>query len=729
MEQGNPAVTSDGLARYACDHCRQRKLRCSRDLPKCNACEPWPGTCNYSREHAVPNLKPAGSEASSTESISMLTLKAESIDQRLQKVEAAIQGLAVTVNKILEVVVPSKPTAHTPTATTATTKQIYPLSPYKCEKAPELSLGPSHSFSFLGETPAHIEAVVRAGTPLAHQSALSELQHLSASLRTAKVDKEEIVQKFHVPLKAAGYQMIARFLEHAGLGDTFFTTPSDELLRCIIFKPESVTQKAWVVYVNYMMLALISAEEQGEIIEAGRFRRNMRLALNDSAIFLEPRVINVQALTLLAVHGEDFASPNLSWMLIGHACRQAEALGLHAPGNPDFESRQRSLSLFWLLFAVDKSCSLAFGRSSFLPSTTYRDIPLPDFGYLVKSQPHNVSSPNKQHTPSKPSLFRAHLLLARMELAKLMGTILDLLTLGGSSALKEEMGTQLSLWFHRTNRILAETMDAERLSSSPNQVQEMSLGISSMKFQYLHILILLYKGDPSYVSIRLDSAREAISLLPSMVSNWASVNNGMIWHLLYYPFIPFFVLFEHLVHEEASGVSTTQQDLHLLSTTVFYFESLRKQMRVLATICARLQHVATVFLRLVQAHVSHRASNLAKANSQEAAGPVQPTTNGRQANFWTGSAASTNVQQVQADIATDEMDIENLLEWLPADILPVLPATLHEGGNNGTPQSGPSVTLLGSASPQSSHGRKRSFDAIFDWFSWDAFYTETESME
>lgn len=72
-------------------------------------------------------------------------------------------------------------------------------------------------------------------------------------------------------------------------------------------------------------------------------------------------------------------------------------------------------------------------------------------------------------------------------------------------------------------------MDAERPWAEETQLREMSLGISSMKFQYLHIVILLHKGYPTCASIRLESAREALSLLPSMVSDWASVYNGVVW--------------------------------------------------------------------------------------------------------------------------------------------------------------------------------------------------------
>jgi hypothetical protein len=109
-----------------------------------------------------------------------------------------------------------------------------------------------------------------------------------------------------------------------------FFSPSDEFVRQVVFEPHKVRETAWIAYFNYMMLS-IASDENGEGEETNKFRRNVQLALNDSRIFLEPRHANVQTLCFLAMNDEDYAAPNLSWMLLGHACRQAEALVLHSP--------------------------------------------------------------------------------------------------------------------------------------------------------------------------------------------------------------------------------------------------------------------------------------------------------------------------------------------------------------------------------------------------------------
>ncbi|WYZ40962.1 hypothetical protein EsH8_IV_001303 [Colletotrichum jinshuiense] len=453
MDNGASSAPSGPLARFACDYCRQKKFRCSRELPKCSACKPWPSSCDYSRDNSreKPRLIPGPGQVNVPRAANVENTP--NIEQRLHNIERAVQQLTESVGQVLEAVASKKGPGNTfPDVSIDKAAENHAE---KDDQVPDLFVGPSHSFSFLKDTPARIDAVSRTSTPLMHQGARSELQFLSTSLTTATVNTKIVDEeaRFYTPSKAMGYQLIGRFLEHAAAGEPFFSTPSDDLLKQIIFDPESVTQKAWVVYVNYIMLARVSADEHDLNNEAEKFRRNMRLALNDSRIFLEPREANVQALTLLALHGEDYASPNLSWMLVGHACRQAEALGLHAPTITDFESRQRSLCIFWLLFMVDKSCALAFGRSSFLPVSLYRDVPLPEFGYLLKFQPHTDSSFSNGQTQSRPSPFGAYLLMKGMEVSKLMGWVLDLLTPGPSVVPREEVRLQLENWYQQTNKV------------------------------------------------------------------------------------------------------------------------------------------------------------------------------------------------------------------------------------------------------------------------------------
>lgn len=234
----------------------------------------------------------------------------------------------------------------------------------------------------------------------------------------------------------------------------------------------------------------------------------------------------------------------------------------------------------------------------------------------------------------------------------------------------------------------------------------MSLGINSIKFQYLHALILLFKGDPASSDIRLSSALEAISILQSMVSNWSSVYNGVVWsvtclflfylrfaltivhrQLLYYPFTPFFVVFEHVVQSQFLPLSEIEEDLNLLSATVSYFAEMRSQMRLLATVCSRLQHTASVFHQLARGHASrqlatepsHKRARLSETQEQHCKDLTEPDIRG--------------------------VDVAHYLDWLPAEIQTTFPIQEPERLDPTDPSQ--RITVPGN---------------MFDWFSWDTYY-------
>ncbi len=77
-------------------------------------------------------------------------------------------------------------------------------------------------------------------------------------------------------------------------------------------------------------------------------------------------------------------------------------------------------------------------------------------------------------------------------------------------------------------QVLSDVMETERPGLEPSQIQEMTLAIASMKFRYLHILLILTKDAPAYGDLRLTSARQALEILPQMASRTNSVY-GVIW--------------------------------------------------------------------------------------------------------------------------------------------------------------------------------------------------------
>jgi hypothetical protein len=149
------------------------------------------------------------------------------------------------------------------------------------------------------------------------------------------------------------------------------------------------------------------------------------------------------------------------------------------------------------------------------------------------------------------------------------------------------------------------------------------------------------------------------------------------------------VIFEHIVRGKVSSPTALKDDVALLSATVSYFAEMRSQMRLLATVCTRLQHTASVFLQLAQNHVSRRPPE--EPARKKAKSPVSSLQN-----------CSDLV-----DIDIRDINVANYLEWLPGDLATAAPTRDVDGH---WPHS------FGASQ------RRRMSGNMFDWFSWDTYY-------
>ncbi|KAL7906600.1 fungal-specific transcription factor domain-containing protein [Trichoderma velutinum] len=388
------------------------------------------------------------------------------------------------------------------------------------------------------------------------------------------------------------------------MADLIAIKPSDQVLMEVVFEPISVTLRSWILYINFIFL-IISRKDQTLSHLTESFRHNIRLALDDAKIFLEPNEVNVQALAMLSCLGEDYTSPDLSWMLANHACRQAQALNLHLTEQHYSTEQQRRLTLFWVLFMVDKACALAFGHPVLLSSKMYENVPLPDFQHLLKFRPRHGQM-NNTHTQPYTSTFGAHFLTQNIKLARLTGLILDILTNGALHGGRESLMPYLDDWDMSTRQVLSEARALEADHAGEEQLRGMSLAIRLMRFKYLHILVLTLPEDVQYTTLRLESAREALSLLPHLSSKH-HVYRGIFWTLLYYPFTSFFVIFNHITRYPEAP--TTNEDFDLLYTTLSYFQSMKVKLRRQSVVPSELEQIVESFIQCARSAVSKDISD------------------------------------------------------------------------------------------------------------------------
>lgn len=131
------------------------------------------------------------------------------VEDRLQQLEQTVQQLTNSVDRVLRTILPESQRQRNGLRLLSfhrshATEQI-------CSDS-ELYIGPSHSFSFLKEAPANIEAISQPRSNATRQDAYSELSYISNSLTTAQINQkvggDEMT--FYIPSKAAGYRMISR---------------------------------------------------------------------------------------------------------------------------------------------------------------------------------------------------------------------------------------------------------------------------------------------------------------------------------------------------------------------------------------------------------------------------------------------------------------------------------------------------------------------------------------
>ena len=207
---------------------------------------------------------------------------------------------------------------------------------------------------------------------------------------------------------------VIAFIDTLNRGRPFFSSAPPEVLEYLrACRPHHVQDRAWLVMYYSIILAIVSSTDPGDESTKAKLRCNLWLALNDVRILFEPSEANIQALTLLASHVEEFTTPSLCWMLVTNACRMLQALGVtHRRLDP--RTRERRV----LLYLLDSGLALVFGRTPTFHWTMAREIPLPALEQLVPLQPHITST-----SARVPATFGAHYIHRMMLLSRVIADV------------------------------------------------------------------------------------------------------------------------------------------------------------------------------------------------------------------------------------------------------------------------------------------------------------------
>jgi hypothetical protein len=403
------------------------------------------------------------------------------LPERLDRIEASLEKLTNAVNSLLAASkigdVQKPELEQTKPATAGSEGDIKVSSTHlgAARGGSKRSSVPSH-ISSLNEAHAHLGATLsQVLSPPEYGLAVKNLKDLSEAFTSFRIDTllevpiENDSKSYLVPDSESGYEIMAsmypsktsprpptnKLREFRSLLEAyrqFFEPPSEDVLNRVIFRP-SEAPAGWVVLVNYSLLTISGWKPDDGL--ASMFRWNVRLALQNASLFLLPSRTNLQALMLLAFHGEEFsASPNISWMLASNLCLQAQALTLHKPG-PELDevSRQRQLALFWAIFNCEKACVLAFGRPTLLPTHFYREVELPSFEFLARYTPL-LDESFRGGTDYTRSAFGAYLFLRNTEMSQLIGEIIDCMVMNQDYEELEVLMDMLDTWYSETKKVL-----------------------------------------------------------------------------------------------------------------------------------------------------------------------------------------------------------------------------------------------------------------------------------
>ncbi|KAI8312991.1 hypothetical protein K4K61_009205 [Colletotrichum sp. SAR11_59] len=248
-----------------------------------------------------------------------------------------------------------------------------------------------------------------------------------------------------------------------------------------------------------------------------------------------------------AMYCLDSCKPSAAWNFIATASHMSQTLGMHsivAMANDDAETKREKLKLFWMIYMHEKGLSLRLGRSS-----TIRDS--------------DVTVPSLAPNPRADTAIFGQL-QKWTELARLQGMVYD--QIYSPAALIQPQAVRTA----RARR-LASVLEGFTSKTSPDELrymQAMKDAVGDLFFEaficttrvtHLSLFCLIYRAIPAepgegtvFGRECIASARQALEEHERCMSIIHKLDEDFLetyvnWALLQSPFVPFTVLFCHVI--------------------------------------------------------------------------------------------------------------------------------------------------------------------------------------
>ncbi|KAJ5665190.1 uncharacterized protein N7477_007638 [Penicillium maclennaniae] len=273
---------------------------------------------------------------------------------------------------------------------------------------------------------------------------------------------------------------------------------------------------------------------------------NLEAALANLNILMPANFDSIVALTVGAMHGIEISKPSVSWTLASMAIQMCQTLGYHRLSSMEHDSQEvqeKKQTVFWSAFTILNLLSLRLGRAS----------PVPDYDIGVPSPLDTCTGKNAWKTVcalwTKQSMIEGKIYALLYSPAALNQLESERV------AHARQLATELQeVIFEPFEQILA-----SNLSTHMSAVDLMYL--RSDKVSRLAILTLIYRAIPAspesgsstiFIPECIETARASLEQHQMCVSELQEASeiircSYMHWAIFFSPFVPFIVLFCHVI--------------------------------------------------------------------------------------------------------------------------------------------------------------------------------------
>ncbi|KAJ5738538.1 hypothetical protein N7493_001693 [Penicillium malachiteum] len=365
---------------FACDECRLRKSRCSKDRPVCIQCSQLNKECKYSPKVTRSPL-----------TRQHLTY----VEDRLHAFETALSRLfpGGDLDATLRSLLQNQDTPKAPSSKSSS-RHSTPARPEaeRAEPAPEALPLQADGFDWaekeltLGDLTDGMAALSIKPEGAGYFGASSSVVPLRA-LFDHGFD-------LNIPVRSAssgGIPLKAQLLESAPSGlieqafiDAYFLNyhtsypfVHEPTFRAQFNEPSLRPHgTAWQILLNTILaLGAWSIGDDSSDLDV-TFYQEARACLQQASVFETGNLTLVQALLLLSNYAQKRNKPNTGWNYLGLAVRMAMSLGLHKefPGwKISLLQREIRRRLWWGVFIFDSGAAKTFGRPILLPEECVMD--------------------------------------------------------------------------------------------------------------------------------------------------------------------------------------------------------------------------------------------------------------------------------------------------------------------------------------------------------------------